>query len=57
MKNKEVLSLLRRTVMLRAWGLFKRGVLSLSLSLRLSWAVAKGITTEKQLMKKLFKSR
>lgn len=57
MKNKEALSLFRRNVMLRAWGFFKRGILSLSLSLRLSWAVAKGTTTEKQLMKKLFKAR
>jgi hypothetical protein len=56
MKNKETLSDFRRTVMLRAWGFYRRGVLSLSLSLKLAWAVAKGITSEKNLIRKLFKS-
>ncbi len=56
MKTKESLSDFRRTVMLRAWGFFRRGVISLSLSLKLAWAVAKGATSEKNLVRKLFKS-
>ena len=57
MKNKEILSEFRRTVMLRAWGFFRRGVVSLSLSLKLAWAVAKGVTSEKNLIRKMFKTR
>ena len=55
MKNKEVVALARRTIMLRAWGFFRRGVVSLSLSLRLAWAVAKGKISEKNLIRKMFK--
>ncbi|MDF7817368.1 hypothetical protein P1X15_07175 [Runella sp. MFBS21] len=38
-----------RTVMVRAWGLFRKGLLSLSLSLRVSWKLDKGLITEAQI--------
>ncbi|PWJ48122.1 hypothetical protein CLV98_1572 [Dyadobacter jejuensis] len=57
MKNKEALALFRRTVMLRAWGFIKRGVISMSISLRLAWAVAKGKISEKDVVRKMFKTR
>lgn len=56
MKNKETLRAFRRIIMLRAWGFFRRGVVSLSLSMKLSWSVAKGVTSEKNLVRKLFKA-
>ena len=56
MKNKEAMRDFRRIIMLRAWGFFRRGVVSLSLCMKLSWSVAKGITSEKNLIRKLFKS-
>lgn len=55
MKSKETISETRRALMIRAWALFRRGVLSMSLSLTMSWQVTKGKITEKQLMKQLFK--
>ena len=46
-----------RIIMHKAWGLFRRGIVSFSMSLRLSWSIAKGQTNEYDLMKKLTKKR
>ena len=42
-------------IMLRAWKLFKGGMVSLSLSMKISWKVAKGLITTGQLSKMLAK--
>jgi hypothetical protein len=54
-KSKESIATMRRLLMIRAWALYRRGVVSMSLSLTMSWQVAKGKITEKQLIKQLFK--
>ncbi|WP_165933462.1 hypothetical protein [Arundinibacter roseus] len=42
-----------RLIMQRAWGLFRKGVVSFSMSLRLSWSIQKGKMNEGQLAKLL----
>ena len=42
-------------IMLRAWKLFKGGLVSLSMSMKISWKVAKGVITQGQLTKMLVK--
>lgn len=42
-------------IMLRAWKLFKGGMVSLSMSMKISWKVAKGLITTGQLTKMLVK--
>ncbi|MFB9296041.1 hypothetical protein [Persicitalea jodogahamensis] len=44
-----------RIIMQKAWGLFRHGVVSFSMSLRLSWSISKGKVDEFQLLKKLAK--
>ncbi|WP_373331398.1 hypothetical protein [Salmonirosea aquatica] len=44
-----------RVVMQKAWGLFKHGIVSFSMSLRLSWGIAQGKVNEFLLLKKLAK--
>ncbi|WP_165933429.1 hypothetical protein [Arundinibacter roseus] len=44
-----------RLIMQRAWGLFHRGVVSFSMSLRLSWGIQKGKVNESTLLSKLRK--
>jgi hypothetical protein len=46
-----------RIIMHKAWGLFKQGIVSFSLSLKLSWSIAQGKTNEYELMRKLAKKR
>ena len=46
-----------RLIMQRAWGLFKNGIVSFSMSLRLSWAIQKGQVNEANLLTKLRKKR
>jgi hypothetical protein len=45
-----------KVLMNRAWGLFRKGLVSFSLSLRLSWALEKGQISEWDLQKKLKKA-
>jgi len=56
MKNKASFSEKMRMIMVRAWGLYRRGVVSMSICLKLSWSVAKGERSEKNLVKNLFKA-
>ena len=42
-------------IMHRAWKLFKGGIVSFSLSMKISWKVAKGVITQGQLSKMLVK--
>ena len=42
-------------LMKRAWSLFKRGMVSFSMSLKISWQLHKGNVTEAQLKKMLLK--
>lgn len=56
MSKQEKKKLMLRIIMKRAWGLFKNGIISLSISLRLSWAIAKGKITQKSISK-IVKSR
>jgi hypothetical protein len=42
-------------IMLRAWKLFKGGIVSLSMSMKISWKVAKGVITAGQLKKMMLK--
>ena len=44
-----------RLIMQRAWGLFKQGIVSFSMSLRLSWGIHKGQVDERKLLLKLHK--
>lgn len=44
-----------RVIMQKAWGLFRHGVVSFSMSLRLSWGIAQGKVNEFLLLKKLAK--
>ncbi|NBB22570.1 hypothetical protein GVN20_24665 [Runella sp. CRIBMP] len=37
-----------RVVMVRAWGLFRKGLLSMSLSLKVSWNLDRGLITLSQ---------
>ncbi|WP_165933383.1 hypothetical protein [Arundinibacter roseus] len=46
-----------RIIMQKAWGLFRHGIVSFSLSLRLSWSIAKGQTNEFDLLRKLTKRK
>lgn len=44
-----------RAIMYTAWGLYRKGVVSMSLSLRIAWKLAKGQTSEYAVAKQLRK--
>jgi hypothetical protein len=46
-----------RIIMQKAWGLFRHGVVSFSMSLRLSWDIQKGKVNEIKLLTQLHKRR
>lgn len=46
-----------RLIMQKAWGLFRHGIVSFSMSLRLSWGIQKGTVNEAKLLTQLHKKR
>jgi hypothetical protein len=46
-----------RLIMQRAWGLFRHGIVSFSMSLKLSWGIQQGKVNEAKLLTQLHKKR